>query len=271
MATRQQSLDLIRLLADRGLTSLLDVRQAEQLVYTVSGTIPELERQMAQKENQISILTGTLPAAIARGVPLAEQPLPAEVPAGLPSALLQRRPDILELEQRLIALNAEINSVRARAFPSMALTAAGGFQSSALTSLFSAPAGLWNFAGSLTQPIFQKGKLRAGVRLAEARQQEALLAYEKAVQQAFREVSDALIAYRKSREIRQQQALLVEAAREAARLANLRYQGGVSSYLEVLTTETNVYAAERGLAQAHLAQQLAFVQLYKALGGGWRP
>ncbi|MBI4480977.1 MAG: efflux transporter outer membrane subunit [Acidobacteria bacterium] len=271
LATRQDSLDLIRLLADRGLTSLLDVRQAEQLVYTASATIPDLERQIEQKENEISILLGNLPAGVPRGLPLTEQPLAAELPAGLPSTLLQRRPDIHQAEQKLIALNAEINSIRARAFPTITLTATGGFQSLSLLDLFSGPAGLWNFAGSLTQPIFQKGKLRAGVRLVEAEQQEALLAYEKAVQQAFREVSDALIAFRKTQEFRSQQERLAEAARDAARLSEIRYQGGVTNYLEVLTNETNVFAAERGLAQAHLAQRLALVQLYKALGGGWQP
>ncbi|MBI2819649.1 MAG: efflux transporter outer membrane subunit [Acidobacteria bacterium] len=270
LATRQDSLDLIRLLADRGLTSLLDVRQAEQLVYTASGTIPDLELQIEQKENQISILLGSLPTSVPRGLALTEQPMSPEVPAGLPSALLERRPDVREAEQRLMALNAEINSVRARAFPTIELTGTSGFRSPSLADLFSGPAGLWNFVGSLTQPIFQKGKLRAGVRLAEAQEQEALLFYQKTVQQAFREVSDALIAYRKTQEFRQQQELLAESARDAARLSNVRYQGGVTNYLEVLTSETNIFTAERGLAQAQLAQRLALVQLYKALGGGWQ-
>jgi multidrug efflux system outer membrane protein len=268
--TRQDSLDLVSLLADRGLTSLLDVRQSEQLVYTASAAVPDLERQIAQKENQISTLLGSLPASVPRGLPLTEQPMLAEVPAELPSALLTRRPDIREAEQRLVALNAEINAVRARAFPSITLTATGGFRSPSLADLFTGPAGLWNFVGDLTQPIFQKGKLRAGVRLAEAQEQEALFFYEKTVQQAFREVSDALIAYHKTQEFRQQQELLAGSARDAARLSNVRYQGGVTSYLEVLTNETNIFSAERGLAQAYLAERLALVQLYKALGGGWR-
>lgn len=270
LATRQDSLDLVRLLADRGLRSLLDVRQAEQLVYTASGTIPDLERRIEQKENQISILLGSLPTGVPRGLALTEQPMSPEVPAGLPSTLLKRRPDVREAEQRLMALNAEINSVRARAFPTIELTGTGGFRSPSLLNLFSGPAGLWSFVGSLTQPIFQKGKLRAGVRLAEAQEQEALLFYQKTVQQAFREVSDALIAYRKTQEFRQQQELLAESARDAARLSNVRYQGGVTNYLEVLTNETNIFTAERGLAQAQLAQRLALVQLYKALGGGWQ-
>jgi multidrug efflux system outer membrane protein len=268
---RRDSLDLIRLLADRGLSSLLDVRQSEQLVYTASAAIPDLERQIEQKENQISILLGSLPAGVPRGLPLTEQPMLAEVPSGLPSDLLTRRPDIREAEQRLVALNAEINAVRALAFPAIELAATGGFRSPRLSDLFIGPAGLWNFAGDLTQPIFQKGKLRAGVRLVEEQEREALLFYEKTVQQAFREVSDALIAYRKTQAFRREQELLTESAREAARLSSMRYQGGVTSYLEVLTNETNIFAAERGLTQAHLAERLALVQLYKALGGGWSP
>ena len=270
LASRQESLGLIRLLADRGLASLLDVRQAEQLVYTASQAIPDLERRIEQQENQISLLTGSLPAAVPRGMALTEQPLAAEVPSGLPSALLERRPDIREAEQRLIALNAQIGAIRARAFPQITLTAVGGFQSASLADLFSGPAGLWTFVGDLTQPIFQKGKLRAGVRLAEAEQQEAVLAYEQAVRQAFREVADALVAIRKSQEFRHQQELLAAAAEDAARLSGVRYRGGVTSYLEVLTNETNLFAAQRGLAQAHLGERLALVQLYKALGGGWQ-
>jgi outer membrane protein, multidrug efflux system len=271
LASRQDSLGLIRLLADRGLRTLLDVRQAEQLVYTASSTIPDLERQIEQKENQLSILAGSLPGAIPRGMALTEQPMAPAIPAGLPSSLLARRPDIREAEQQLIALNAEINSARARAFPSIVLTATGGFESRALSSLFTGPAGLWNFAGALAQPIFQKGKLRAGVKLLEAEQQEAVLSYEKTVQQAFREVSDGLIAYRKSQEYRAQQLLLAESARDAARLAEVRYKAGLTDYLEVLTNETSVFAAERGVVQAQLGERLSLVQLYGALGGGWQP
>jgi len=270
LATRQDSLDLIRLLADRGLTSLLDVRQAEQLVYTSSEAIPDLERQTAQRENQISILTGNLPAGVPRGRELTAQPMAPEVPAGLPSALLDRRPDIRQAEQNLVALNAEIGAIRARAFPQIALTTSGGFQSRALASLFSGPAGMWTVAGALTQPIFQKGKLRAGVRLAEAERQEAALVYQKTVEQAFREVSDALAAYRKTQEFRSQREQLTQAAEDAARLSEIRYRSGITNYLEVLTSQTSVFAAERGLAQAHLGERLALVQLYKALGGGWQ-
>jgi multidrug efflux system outer membrane protein len=271
LASRQDSLQLIRLIADRGLTSMLDVHQAEQLVYTASGAIPDLEQRIEQHENQVSILTGNIPNAIPRGLELTAEPMAAEVPAGLPSSLLERRPDIREAEQNLIALDAEISAIRARAFPKITLTATSGFQSASLASLFSGPAGFWTFAGALAQPVFQKGKLGTGIRLAEAQREEAELVYQQTVQQAFREVSDALIAYRKTQEFRQQQEQLFQSAGQAAQLSEVRYRGGVTNYLEVLTNESSVFTAERGLAQAHLAERLALVQLYKALGGGWQP
>jgi multidrug efflux system outer membrane protein len=250
---------------------MLDVRQSEQLVFTASQAIPDLERRIEQQENLISVLLGNIPISVPRGRELTEQPVVPEVPPGLPSSLLERRPDVRQVEQQLIALNAQIGAVKAAVFPQITLTATGGFQSSSLTSLFSGPAGMWNFVGALTQPIFSKGKLRAGVQFAEAQEQEALLAYQQTIQRAFREVSDALVAYRKNQEFRQQQELLTQSAQDAARLTEIRYRGGVTSYLEVLTNETNYFAAERGLAQAQLNERLALVQLYKALGGGWNP
>jgi len=191
------------------------------------------------------------------------------VPAGLPSSLLGRRPDIRETEEQLIAANAEIGVARAAYFPQIALTASAGFQSSALTSLFSGPAGAWAFGGSLVQPIFTAGRIRSNVRLTEAQQQQALLFYQQTIQGAFRDVSDALIAYRKIQEFREQQQFLVESAQDATRLSQMRYKGGVASYLEVLTNDTNYFSAELGLVQAQLDELLAFVQLYKSLGGGW--
>jgi len=270
LTSRQDSLRLTRLLADHGATSMLDVRQAEQLVYTADEQIPNLERRIEQQENFISILLGKNPAAVPRGRRLTEQPHAPEVPAGIPSSLLERRPDIREAEQQLIAFNARIGVAKAAYFPQIFLTATGGFQSSALTSLFSGPAGLWNFGGSLAQPIFTGGRLRSNVRLTEAQQQEALLFYEQTIQQAFRGVSDALIAYRKNREFRERQQLLTQSAQDAARLSDMRYRGGVASYLEVLTNETNYFTAELGLAQAQSNELLALVQLYQALGGGWQ-
>lgn len=270
LASREDSLRLTRLLADRGVTSMLDVRQAEQLVHTAAAQIPDIERRIEQEENFISVLLGDNPAAIPRGQRLTEQVHAPDVPAGLPSSLLERRPDIRQAELVLIAANAQIGVARSAYFPQISLTGTGGYRSSALTDLFSGPAGLWNFGGSLLQPIFTDGRIRSNVQLAEERQQEALLAYRQAIQQAFREISDALVAYRKNQEFRIQQELLARAAQDAARLSDLRYRGGQASYLEVLTNETNYFTAELGLAQARLNEFLALVQLYRALGGGWQ-
>jgi outer membrane protein, multidrug efflux system len=268
--SRQESLRLTRILADGGSTTLLDVRQAEQLVFTASAEIPVLEQQIEQQENFLSILLGQNPENIPRGQTLTEQRQPPDVPAGLPSALLERRPDIQEAEAQLVAANAEIGVARAAYFPQISLNGAGGFQSSALTSLFTGPAGAWSFGASLTQPIFTGGRLRSQVRLAEARQQTAVLSYQQSIQGAFRNVSDGLVAYRKTREFRTQQELLFRSAEDAARLSHMRYNGGVTGYLEVLTNETNAFSTELGLVQARLNELLALVQLYQALGGGWQ-
>lgn len=270
LASRQESLRLTRSLADHGATSMLDVRQAEQLVFTAATEIPTLEQRIEQQENLISILLGKNPDSVPRGQELTEQARPPKVPPGLPSALLERRPDIHEAEQQLIAANAQIGVAKAAYFPQISLSGEAGFQSAALTNLFSGPAGLWNFGASLTQPIFTAGRLRSNVRFTEARQQAALLFYEQTIQGAFRDVSDALIAYRKSTEFRTQQELLFQSAQDSARLSHLRYTGGVTGYLEVLTNETNAFSAELGLVDAQLNELLALVQLYQALGGGWQ-
>jgi len=268
--SRQESLRLTRILSDGGSTSLLDVRQAEQLVFTASAEIPALEQQIEQQENLLSILLGQNPGDIPRGQTLTEQRQPPEVPTGLPSSLLERRPDIRQAEAQLVAANAQIGVARAAYFPQISLSGAGGFQSSALSSLFSGPAGAWSFGASLTQPIFTGGRLRSEVRLAEARQQTAVLFYQQSIQGAFRSVSDALVVYHKTREFRAQQELLFRSAEDAARLSHMRYSGGVTGYLEVLTNETNAFSAELGLVQARFNELLALVQLYQALGGGWQ-
>jgi len=270
LASRHESLRLTSVLADHGSTSMLDVRQAEQLVFTAAAEIPSLEQQIEQRENLISILMGRNPGPVVRGQELTEQKRPPEVPPGLPSSLLERRADIRAAEHQLIAANAQIGVARAAYFPQISLSGSAGFQSAALTDLFSGPAGAWNFGASLTQPIFTAGRLRSNVRLAEAQQQAALLFYEQTIQGAFRDVSDALIAYRKSREFRTQQELLFQSAQDAARLSHMRYSGGVTGYLEVLTNETNAFSAELGLVQAQLNELLALVQVYQALGGGWQ-
>ena len=259
--SRQESLRLTQVLANGGATSLLDVRQAEQLVFTAGAEIPALEQQIEQQENFLSILLGQNPGDIPRGRTLTEQRQPPQVPPGLPSSLLERRPDIRQAEQQLVAANAEIGVARAAYFPQISLSGSGGFQSSALTNLFSGPAGAWSFGASLAQPIFTGGRLRSQVRFAEAQQQTAALLYQQSIQGAFRSASDALIAYRKTREFRTQQNLLFQSAEDAARLSHMRYTGGATGYLEVLTNETNAFSAELGLAQARLNELLALVQL----------
>ncbi len=248
--SRRDSLQLTQTLASGGATSMLDVRQAEQLV--------------------LSTLLGNNPGPITRGTKLTEQPHAPEIPAGLPSSLLERRPDIRQAEAQLIAANAQIGVAKAAYFPQITLTASGGYQSSALTSLFTGPAGLWNFGGSLVQPIFTGGRIRSNVKFTEARQQEAALIYQQTIQQAFRGVSDALVEYRKDREFREQQEQLTFSAQDAARLSETRYRGGATSYLEVLTNETNYFDAELGLAQAQLNELVALVRIYRNLGGGWQ-
>jgi multidrug efflux system outer membrane protein len=270
LASRKDSLRLVEIREKGGTTSMVDVRQSEQLVYTAAASIPDLERRIEQQENLISILLGDNPEPIARGKPLIENHFPAVVPAGLPSSLLERRPDLQQAEQQLVAANAQIGVAKAAYFPDISLTAIAGYQSTALTSLFTGPAGLWSFGGQLSQPIFTAGKLRSNVRLTEAQQQEAVLFYQQSIQQAFREVSDSLIGYRKDQEFREQQELLTVAAEDTVRLANIRYDGGATSYLEVLDSDTRSFNAQIALAQAQLNERLALVQIYNALGGGWQ-
>ena len=269
LAARRESLKLTQTLAYGGAGTMLDVRQAEQLVFTAAAEVPDLERQIEQQENFISILLGENPGAVRRGRKLTEQPHAPEVPAGLPSSLLERRTDIRQAEENLISANARIGVAKAAYFPQITLTATGGTNTFEFSDLFSGPSGFWSFAGALLQPIFEGGRIRSGVRLAEAEQQEVLLTYKQTIQDAFRDVSDALIAYRKNREFRIQQEHLTESAKDAARLSDMRYRGGVASYLEVLTNDTNYFSAELGLAKAQLNELLALVQLYRALGGGW--
>jgi len=270
LGSRRESLRLVEVRARGGTTSLLDVRQSEQLVYTAAAAIPDLERRTEQQENLISVLLGKNPAPVTRGKPLVENSLLPVVPAGLPSSLLERRPDIQSSEQQLVAANARIGVAKAAYFPQITLTAVGGYQSPALTNLFTGPAGLWSFGGQLLQPIFTGGRIRSNVRLTEAQQQETVLVYQQSIQQAFREVSDSLVAYRKNQEFRSQEELLTNSAQDATRLANMRYQGGVTSYLEVLDSDTRYFDAQLSLAQAQLNERLAMVQLYNALGGGWQ-
>ena len=270
LATRQESLQLTQTLSNGGAGTMLDVRQAEQLVATAAESIPDFERRIEQQENFISTLLGKNPGPVARGMKLTEQPHVPEIPAGIPSTLLERRPDIRVVEGQLMAANALIGVARAAYFPQISLTALSGFQSSALSNLFTGPAGFWSFGGSLAQPIFAGGRIKSGVRLSKARKEELVLTYQQTIQQAFRGVSDSLVEYQKDREFRMHQEELVFAAKDAAQLSELRYQGGAASYLEVLTNETNAFNAELGLTQAQLNELLGLVDIYRNLGGGWQ-
>ena len=270
LASRQDSLRLTRILEVHGSASLLDLRQAEELVDAAAEQIPDLERQIQQEEDAISVLLGENPGPIARGLQLTEEPLPATVPAGLPSQLLDRRPDIREAEASLMAANADIGVARAEFFPDISLTGTAGLESYALNNLFNTSAGLWNGVAAVTQPVFEAGALRSGMKLVRAQHEQMLLTYKQTIIDAFQQVSDALIAYQKDREFREQQQRLTSATADADRLSRVLYQHGGASYLQVLTSETNYFAAELNLAQAELNERLALVQLYNALGGGWQ-
>jgi multidrug efflux system outer membrane protein len=270
LGSRGESLRLTEVRAQGGVTSMLDVRQAEQLVFGAAAVIVDLERQIEQQENFISTLLGNNPAAVPHGGrSLMDQPHPPDVPAGLPSTLLERRPDIAQAEQFLIAANADIGVAKAAYFPQISLTGTGGFESAALSSLFTGPGAMWSVGAALVQPVFTAGRTRAGVDLARARTDEATLVYQQTIQQSLREVSDALVAYRRGREFREQLELLDRTAADARRLAEVRYLGGLTSYLEVLDSDTRLFVADLSVAQAQLTELLAVGQIYRSLGGGW--
>src|SRR2546426_10833186 len=270
LASRQESLKLTQFLESHGSNSGLDVSQAEQLVYTASETIPDLERQIQQQENVLSVLLGENPQSIPRGRALTEQPVPQNVPAGLPSELLERRPDVRQAEEFMVAANAQIGAAKASFFPSLALTGFGGLQSNALNRFISEPSETWAGAFSVTQPVFQGGALRSNLRLARANWQEAVLSYQQTIQSSLQQVSNALIASQKNREFREQQELLTQAAQQTDQLSEVLYKNGGTSYLQVLTSETNYFSADLNLVQAQLNERLALVQLYQSLGGGWQ-
>jgi outer membrane protein, multidrug efflux system len=270
LGSRQQSLQLTQVLETHGSASDLDVSQSEQLVYTASESIPDLERQIQQQENLLSILLGENPGSIPRGRALTEQPVPDSVPAGLPSELLERRPDVLEAEANMMAANAQIGVAKAAFFPSIALTGTGGLESNQLSRFISAPSEAWLGALSVAQPIFEGGALRSQLKLSRAQYQETVLAYEQTVQSALEQVSNALIASQKDRQFREQQELLVQATERSDRLSLILYKQGGASYLQVLTNDTNYFSAELNLVQAQLNERLALVQLYQSLGGGWQ-
>jgi multidrug efflux system outer membrane protein len=269
LETRAQSLQLTRRQEEYGTATLLDVRQAEQLVDSVSESITSLHQQIQQTENTIALLLGRNPQTIPRGLTLLEQILP-DVPPGLPSALLARRPDIRANEQALIAANADIGVARAAYFPQITLTGIIGSQTASLAHLFSGPTNAWTFVPQITQPIFTAGRLKSGVRLAQGQRDQAQVAYERSITAAFREVSDALIAHEWTRAGRVEQEKLVAALQDRKRLAYIRYHGGLDTQLNALDADRDLLQAELTLAQIRYSELVSVVQLYKALGGGWQ-
>ncbi len=267
-ASREHTLRLFRLRFDRGLVSELELRQVESEYMAALATIPFLEKLIAQQEDALSVLLGRNPGPIPRGRSLDQLVLPA-VPAGLPSDLLRRRPDIRQAEQNLIAANARIGVARALYFPTLTLTGTYGVESTGLTNLFSGPTRQWSYPGSLTVPLFTAGAIAGQVKVAESVQKESLFQYQKVIQQAFREVEDGLIDQAKSREQFQAQRQQVVALQKYARLARLRYDNGYTSYIEVLDAERSLFNAELSYAQTQGVLFRTLVNLYKSMGGGW--
>ena len=270
--TRDIATDGLRLTESRqqrGIATALDVRQAAQLLYTARGQIASIEREIALTEHALSLLLGQHPGDVPRGVAIESLRVPAAVPAGLPSSLLERRPDIRQAEQQLIAANARIGAARAEYFPRISLTGFLGVQSRALSDLLTGPAALWSVGAGAAAPIFNAGRIGANVKFAEAVQRELVVNYQRAIYTALREVSDALAGYRKTAEQRAEQELLVEALEASTRLSNQRYQGGIDNYLQVLDAQRNLFQGELDLARLRQQELASIVLLYRALGGGW--
>jgi outer membrane protein, multidrug efflux system len=270
LKVRQDSLELTEKLERGGSAPLADVRQAEQLLYTATSQVPQLEQQIQQDENALKLLLGADPGPVAHTAANVLAPPPQDLPTGLPSQLLERRPDIQQAEQTLVAANAQIGIARAQFFPQLSITTSAGVGGNEFSNLFDASGKTIYGIGSLTQPIFEGGKLRGQLKLSRETKEEMVLNYQKTIATAFRDVSNALIALNKQRVYRQEQEKLVAAAQDATRLARLRYQGGATGYLEVLTTDSSLYSAELSLVNAQQGEAVTVVQLYSALGGGWR-
>jgi len=270
VTSREQSRDLVQARLDGGVAGILDLRQAETLLYGATKTIPEIQRQIEQTENFISTLLGRNPGPIKRGRPLGQQVAAPTVPPGLPSDLLARRPDIRGAEQQLVSANAQIGVAKSLLFPQVTISGFAGAGGAVISGSTFGPYGVFNVLPAITLPIFNMGRLEAGVAFNEAVAQEAVLRYQQTIQQAVREVSDSLVEIRKRREFREQQELLTNTLADASQVAKMRYEGGVSSYLEVLDTERQYFDAELQLVVAQRDEYVGVVQLYKALGGGWQ-
>ena len=270
LAAREGSLRLIEYRQGGGVSTRLDVRGAQQLVYTAAEAVPALEQLRAVTENRICVLLGENPGGVVRGLRREEQKAPPAVPPGLPSSVVERRPDVRAAEHKLIAANARIGVARAAYFPQLSITGLLGGQSTQLSQLFAGPNDVWTFAPQLTQPVFTAGRIHSKVMLAEAQRQRALTDYQSTIQIAFAEVSNALIAHQRSRESREKQELLLEAIRDRTRLAYLRYRGGVDTLLNALDADRDQFQAELKLKELRLNELLSVVELYKALGGRWQ-
>lgn len=270
ITTRQESVRLVASRVQGGVASALELDQAKTLVSSALANAAQLERTQEQTENLISFLLGRQPGAIARGANLTGQSQPPQVPAGLPSSLLERRPDLRSAEQELVAANARVGVAKAAFYPSINLTATGGIQTNDLLGIASRSGFSYSMGGLVDLPIFDAGRRRGNYETAKAQREELLVGYQKAIHGAFRDVSDSLVGYQKTREYSANQLVLTETLRDQSRLANNRYVGGVSSYLEVLDTERQRLTAEQELAQSQRDVLTSLVQLYKALGGGWQ-
>jgi len=271
--TQEDAVKLTQYRLQHGVATRLDVLQAKQVLDTANAQLPELQRQIGLEEDALSILLGDYPHEVNRGLKLVDQQLPPEVPAGLPSSLLARRPDISQAEQNLISANAQIGVVKAAFFPQINFTGTGGGaagRSTVFTTLLDTNIGTWGVAGQITQPIFEGGRLRGNLRYAQSQQRQYLIAYKQAIQLAFRDVSDALIGYQKYYEVRKAQEDTVQDLSDSVSTSLKRYRGGIATYLEVLDNQRSLFNAQLTLAQDRGNEFQSLVQLYKALGGGWR-
>jgi outer membrane protein, multidrug efflux system len=265
----KESLRINRINFEGGEYAITDVYQAQLLVQQAEAEVITLKQSIEQTENQLSLLLGRNPGGIPRGLALIDQPHLTEIPVGLPSAILERRPDVRESEEALVAANADVGVAKAAFFPQIPLTATFGAQSTALTSFLQGPATFWAIGGQLVQPLYQGGRIKSQYRLAWAQRDEAELSYKQTVQQAFTDVSNGLVAYRQARLLRMKLQEQTETYKQTARLANVRFTGGATSFLEVLTTQQQYFSSELQLTQAWEGEMQSYVQLYQALGGGW--
>jgi multidrug efflux system outer membrane protein len=269
VASDQDSLRINTINYKGGEYAITDVYQAKLLVEQAEAEVITLKQSIEQTENQLSILLGRNPGSIPRGLNLIDEPHLDEVPAGLPSAILERRPDVRQAEESLVAANANVGVAKAAFFPQIPLTATFGAESTALTSFLQGPATFWTIGGQLAQPLYTGGRITSQYRLALAQRDQADLTYRQTVQQAFADVSNSLVGYRQSRLYRVKLQEQAATYKETSRLANVRFTGGATSFLEVLTTQQQYFTAELQTTQAWFAELQNYVQLYQALGGGW--